>query len=134
MAVAQHEATLTQRQPSRCEANDVLQSSPREALPTWARITQELASIEALPDDWDGGGGEAIAPVVIQRCRDLLLSLRAQGKDCPRSVRPTPDAAVVFEWAYGPVRIEAELSVDSTEWMEWLPGRPVDYSRFAWPK
>jgi hypothetical protein len=134
MVVAQLETTLTDRESLRYQANDVIQSSRREPLPTWAHITQAVASLGALPDDWDGNGGEAIEPAIIKRCNNLLLLLRAQGKNCPRSVRPTPDGAVVFEWAYGPARIEAELSLDSTEWMEWLPGKPVDYRRIAWPK
>lgn len=61
-------------------------------------MPDELDEIAALPPNWDGYGGCAFRPEVIDHARKVLTALQAAGIDV--EVTPNPNGTVSLEWQF----------------------------------
>jgi hypothetical protein len=92
-----------------------LQSATTNSRRNWGDVTNELAAISRLEDDWDGMGAVSPSREVVENCRLLMRVCRGQHIPPPNLVRPTPDGNAAFEWYSGDARLEMEVSANSVE-------------------
>ena len=64
-------------------------------------ISDKLASLARLPENWDGAGASSISPNTVQRAKAILLEAFSVGKGripLP-SIAPTSQGMIVCEWS-----------------------------------
>ena len=64
----------------------------------WERVIDELLKIRNLQDDWDGEGGIAPLPGMVDFAIALAISDRDRGAPAPDRVHAGVNATVYFEW------------------------------------
>jgi hypothetical protein len=89
----------------------------------WRQARRKLVELRRLKANWDGLGGEASDPAVVDWAVEYLSSLGSRGPMAPPDrIILGPDGAVVIEWQVGGERIQAEIcEVGRVEWMHSRP-------------
>jgi hypothetical protein len=103
--------TLLEPQPSpvcaRVEPLSVTAGRPGNAFMTgtarprndlWKRAFEQLRSLSALQDDWDGLGAKAPSPALLATAGQFMEWYRASDYDPPSRVVAGTDGAVIVEW------------------------------------
>jgi hypothetical protein len=109
----------------------------------WHQARRKLLELRSLKADWDGLGGEAPDPAVVDWAVDFLSALRNRvATAAPDRIILAPDGAVVLEWQSGSERVQAEFcEVGQVEWMysrpqrdaiHWLESQEERYGEVDW--
>ncbi len=103
-----------------------LRSSPEYE---WLRRIDDLLAIRGLGDDWDGLGAEAPRIELVDSAIEIAKALREDPTlPAPTRVAATPTGAVLFEWQYPPVYLEAEVTGPThIEWMLEVAGHETQH-------
>jgi len=102
-----------------------------QSITSWAWIEREmdLARIRKLGNNWDGFDSDAPDPIVLNRARSFLQTLRERDRtNPPNRVALSPTGSVALEWLQGQAFLRAEVGDSSdVEWMLAIPGRPTEF-------
>jgi hypothetical protein len=85
-----------------------------------------LDSLRALTPNWDGYGGAAINPAVIDAAKSFIVKLADERAPRPRVV-PMSDGTLQLEWHAGAKSLELEFESPSTiRYLKWHPDRRIE--------
>src|SRR5436190_9308524 len=83
-----------------------------------AQLEEQLEAMRNVSDNWDGYGGAAPRPELIDAAIAFFRGLRGASGLSPPYVTPTRTGGVLFAWEQGPHQLEVE--VNSTVRGEYL--------------
>jgi hypothetical protein len=91
--------------------SSALMTSPEALISRqWTQAVQKLRSMGRLADDWDGLGGTAPGPELVDNAETFLTLFRAHAPNSPPSrVIAGPNGTVVFAWQSPSILLEAEI-------------------------
>lgn len=115
---------------TRALGSNGLRSSPEyNRANGWLRRIDDLLAIRGLGDDWDGLGAEAPRIELVDSAIEIAKALRVDPSwRAPTRVAATPAGAVLFEWQYPPVYLEAEVTGPThIEWMLEVAGHETQH-------
>ena len=100
-----------------------------ETVTSWAQREFDLSRIRELGENWDGFGGPAPDPTVLERARSFLRFLYERDvTNPPDEIVLSPSGSIGLEWLEGNSFLRAEIGdSDEVEWMLAIPGRPTEF-------
>ncbi len=99
-------------------AFDALQSEPSPYPLSWGDVDDELLHILELDDNWDGMGAITPDKRLVAGCFEFARWLRNKADFAPPDiVRASPDGNVCLEWQWDEGCVEAEVSIDTVDWI-----------------
>lgn len=87
---------------------------------SWLRAIDELLRIRKLEDDWDGEGGEAPHPFLVDGAITLAQFLEANSWSAPDRVHASVNATVYFEWFHPIGYCEIEVTSPLEAECRWV--------------
>ncbi len=89
------------------------------AAKAWETCFNQLKSIRALQDDWDGAGSEPISGEIVDSVHNILSQLsKKHFDDPPDRIIASPSGSIIIEWHDRNSYIGAEIEEPYVvEWM-----------------
>jgi hypothetical protein len=86
-------------------------------------ISEVLADVRSLSDDWDGAGAVAPGADMLAESDRVLKQLADQKWPSPHRIFALSSGEVVLEWDNGPGHFEIEVAgLNKLSWMRTTPG------------